>query len=307
MTAGRGNINIKELKMALFGNYDTPGRGVLKTPHEKRPFFKFWDIYFRHCWQLMGLNLLYFLFLVPLFATIILASTDMRWLALMSVSGIMGPATAAMTRVARNYSQERHTFMFHDFFRAFKLNLKQGLIMGYIDTVAIISFVIGIPMYQDMANKNRVMYAPYVIAMACMLVFFMMHFYIYQMMCSTNLNMKQILRNALFLVSIGMKKTIYTLLASLFIIIFNYLMLLVIPAIGLTLVMFFPFTFLTFVACFNCYPVIRKHVIQPYYDQRGEENPEDAAVSDEEALFEDKAAEEEAVVPEKKHKRKTIK
>ncbi|MBQ8966664.1 DUF624 domain-containing protein [Ruminococcus sp.] len=295
--------------MALFGNYNTPGRGVLKTPHEKRPFFKFWEVYFRHAWQLMGLNLLYFIFLIPLFATLLLASENLKWLALSVTAGIMGPATAAMTRVARNYSQERHTFLWHDFFHSFKLNFKQGLIMGYIDTVAIISFVIGVPIYQQMALQNSTMYIPYVICLACMLVFFMMHFYIYQMICSTNLSMKQILRNALFLVSIGMKKTIFTLLTSLFIIIFNYLMLLVNPGIGIALVIFFPFTFLTFVACFNCYPVIRKHVIQPYYDQLGEENPENAGLTpaEGEALFEDKAAEETAPpAASKSSKRKTI-
>ena len=296
--------------MKLFGDYDTPGRGVLKTPHEKRPFFKFWEVYFRHCWQLMGLNMLYFLFTLPLFAMLVLLSStnDMRYMLLLFISGIMGPATAAMTRVARNYSQERHTFMFHDFFRAFKINLKQGMIMGYIDSLVILSFIVGMPMYQNMANNNKYMYLPYVLCMACMLVFFMMHFYIYQMMCSTNLNMKQILRNALFLVTIGLKHTIYTLIASLVVIIFNYLMLLVMPGIGITLVIFFPFTFLTFVACFNCYPVIRKHVIQPYYDQRGEENPENAGLvaAEGEALFEDKAGEEEAVHVEKKHKKKTI-
>ncbi len=294
--------------MALFGNYDTPGKGVLKTPHEKRPFFKFWEVYFRHCWQLMGLNLLYFLFLIPLFAAILLASENLKWLLLIVISGIMGPATAAMTRVVRNFSQERHTFVLHDFFRAFKLNMKQGLIMGYIDSIAIVSFIVGVPMYQSMADKNSVMYIPYIICMACMLVFFMMHFYIYQMMCSTNLNMKQILRNALFLVSIGIKQTIFTLLASLFIILVNYLTLLIHPAVGIALVMIFPFTFLTFVACFNCYPVIRKNVIQPYYDQRGEVNPEEASLSaaDGEALFEDRAAEEKPVPTEKKTKRKTI-
>ncbi len=291
--------------MALFGNYNTPGRGVLKTPHEKRPFFKFWEIYFRHCWQLMGLNMFYFLFTIPLFATVILAGENLKWLALMAVSGIMGPATAAMTRVVRNFSQERPTFMMHDFFRAFKLNFKQGLIMGYIDTVVVISFIIGVPMYQQMAQNNTAMYVPYVITLACMLVFLMMHFYIYQMMCSTNLTMMQILRNSLFLVSVGLKSTIFTLLATLFVVIFCYLMLLVTPAVGIALVMIMPFTFLTFVACFNCYPVIRKNVIQPYYDQRGEQNPEEATVEGE-ALFEDKAAEEEAPVAEKKTRRKTI-
>lgn len=293
--------------MALFGNYDTPGRGVLKTPHEKRPFFKFWEIYFRHIWQLMGLNLLYFVFTVPLFAMLLLLgeSGEIKWLLLMFIAGIMGPATAAMTRVARNLSQERHAFLFHDFFKAFKVNLKQGMIMGYIDTVVIVSFFIGTPLYQQMAQQSSVMYAPYVICLACMLVFFMMHFYIYQMMCSTNLSMKQILRNALFLVSIGMRYTIYTLIASLLVIFLSVLMLLAFPAFGLTLVMFFPFAFLTFTACFNCYPVIRKHVIQPYYDQRGEQNPEDAdPAPEEEALFEDKASEEKAVPVEKKSGRK---
>ena len=133
----------------------------------------------------------------------------------------------------------------------------------------------------------------------------MMHFYIYQMMCSTNLTMMQILRNSLFLVSVGLKSTIFTLLATLFVVIFCYLMLLVTPAVGIALVMIIPFTFLTFVACFNCYPVIRKRVIQPYYDQRGEQNPEDATVEGE-ALFEDRAAEEEAPPVTKKTKRKTI-
>ena len=296
--------------MGLFGNYDTPGRGVLKTPHEKRPFFKFWEVYFRHCWHLIGLNLLYFLFLVPLFAMLVLlgSKNDMRYLSLLLISGIMGPATAGMTKVVRNYSQERPTFLFHDFFKAFKQNLKQGMIMGYIDSVAVVSFIVGMPMYQNLANNNSMMYVPYVISMACMLVFFMMHFYIYQMICSTHLNMKQILRNSLFLVTIGLRYTLYTLITSLFVVIFNYLMLLVFPAAGLTLAMFFPFTFLTFVACFNCYPVIRKNVIQPYYDLRGEKNPENAAyeAAEGEALFEDKAAEEEAVPVEKKHKPKTI-
>jgi len=48
------------------------------------------------------------------------------------------------------------------------------------------------------------------------------------------------------------------------------------------------------VTCFNCYPVIRKHVIQPYYDQRGESNPEFAYkdADPDEKLFEDRAAEE---------------
>ena len=121
------------------------------------------------------------------------------------------------------------------------------------------------------------------------------------MMCSTNLTMVQILKNSLFLVNLSIKQTIYTLLSTITVLMLVYLFM----PYTYFLIPFFPMTFITFVACFNCYPVIRKNVIQPYYDQRGEQNPEEATVEGE-ALFEDKAAEEEAPVAEKKTRRKTI-
>ena len=48
------------------------------------------------------------------------------------------------------------------------------------------------------------------------------------------------------------------------------------------------------VIAFNCFPVIRKYVIQPYYDKLGEESPEFdfKKVDKDEALFEDKGGEE---------------
>ena len=72
---------------------------------------------------------------------------------------------------------------------------------------------------------------------------------------------------------------------------------------------FWPLSFICFVTCFNCYPVIRKHVIQPYYDQRGESNPEFAYknADPDEQLFEDRAAEETPVkTKESRKKGKTI-
>ena len=51
--------------MSLFGNYNTPGRGVLKAPQEKKGIFKFFEVYGRHMWKLMELNLLYFVSVLP--------------------------------------------------------------------------------------------------------------------------------------------------------------------------------------------------------------------------------------------------
>lgn len=38
-----GTINFKDRVMSLFGNYNTPGRGVLKAPQEKKVIFKFFE------------------------------------------------------------------------------------------------------------------------------------------------------------------------------------------------------------------------------------------------------------------------
>lgn len=133
-------------------------------------------------------------------------------------------------------------------------------------------------------------YIPFVICISCLIVFFMMHFYIYLMISSTNLNMKQIIKNSFYLVSLGIKQSLWSLLVSLIVIVMMYLFL----PYSLFILPFWPLSFICFVTCFNCYPVIRKHVIQPYYDQRGESNPEFAYkdADPDEKLFEDRAAEE---------------
>ncbi|WP_417718156.1 YesL family protein, partial [Ruminococcus sp.] len=257
--------------MSLFGNYNTPGRGVLKAPQEKKGIFKFFEVYGRHMWKLMELNLLYFVFCIPLTLMVILMlmTSNPIWLLLAIPSVLVGPATAAMTKVCRNYSQERNAFLLHDFWDSFKKNFKQGTIMGAIDIIFAIGFMVGIPMYKYWAEQNSMIYIPFVICISCLIVFFMMHFYIYLMISSTNLNMKQIIKNSFYLVSLGIKQSLWSLLASLIVIVMMYLFL----PYSLFILPFWPLSFICFVTCFNCYPVIRKHVIQPYYDQRGESNP----------------------------------
>ena len=111
--------------------------------------------------------------------------------------------------------------------------------------------------------------------------------------------------NSFYLVSLGIKQSLWSLLASLIVIVMMYLFL----PYSLFILPFWPLSFICFVTCFNCYPVIRKHVIQPYYDQRGESNPEFAYknADPDEQLFEDRAAEETPVkTKESRKKGKTI-
>ena len=294
--------------MALFGSFDQPGRGIPKAPVEKKGIFKFFEIYGRRCWKLMQLNLLYCLIFVPAllagWLSVKLNSYAPFLLALITVM-CFGPATAAMTKVSRNYSQERNAFVLSDFVDTFKKCFVQSFIMGIIDVVFMVGFSVAIPTYEKWAQDNSAIYIPLILSISCLIVFFMMHFYIYQMIVSTNLTLMQILKNSFFLVSLGIKSSLYTLLVWIIVVV----SLLLLYPYSIFIVPFWPFSFLCFVTSFNCYPVIRKHVIQPYYDARGEENPEFAYLNknSEEALFEDSPQlEKQTEKPAVKKKGKTI-
>lgn len=75
----------------------------------------------------------------------------------------------------------------------------------------------------------------------------------------------------------------------------------------LLLIPFIPMAFLSFIACFNSYPVIQKFVINPYYTSIGEVNPEIMNDSpDEEKIFEDMGGKEKPIEKRKKGKGKRI-
>lgn len=280
--------------MGLFSNYNTAGPGIPKMPQEKKGFFKFMEVFGRHFWDLVFLNLLYIVFCIPIVT--------------------IGPATAGLIKVARNYSQERSCFMFHDFWKAFKSNFKQSFVIGLVDIFLVYWTIVMISFYYSFSLQYEIGKVLLVVAISLMLIIFLMHFYIYLLIVSTNLKMKQILKNAFLLTSVGLKATLISFFTIVGVLAFMLLMILTASNAGimidLVVIAGIVFSFLAFVICYNCYPIIRKYVIQPYYDKRGEKNPEFdylRPASEEDAIFEDKGGSEAPVkIPNMKsqHKKK---
>lgn len=264
-------------------------RGLARPPREKKGIFKFFEVYGRRFWKLIGLNVMYFMFFVPvLVAWWLVGELDSYApLALCLITAVcFGPATAAMTKICRNYSQERNAFFFADFKETFTKCFGQACIMGIIDIVFIVGFSVAIPAYMQWAQQNEVMYIPFIISLSFLIVFFSMHFYIYLMIASTNLSLRQILKNAFILVPAGIKATLCTFLAWLMAI----MAIVFLNVYSVILIPLWPMSFICFVDAYCCYPLIRKYVIQPYYDARGEKNPEFSYLdkSESEKVFEDK-------------------
>lgn len=254
--------------MGLFYNNDVAGSGVSKNGRRKKPFFRYWELFANKFWTFFKINLVYFLFCIPIVT--------------------FGPATAAMTALMRNICLERPQFIFHDFFKEFKKNFRQAFPIGLADI-----FVLGVAgltfrqytLTPDMEFAAKI---PYMLGIAAQVLFVMMNFYIYPQIVALNLKMSGILKNSLILVFVNLPGELVTLALfagyAALLMYFNIYVLLLLPLA--------PLAWLGFTSVFCCYPAIQKFIINPYYEQRGEHNPELPDDVDN-AIFEDMGGKEE--------------
>ena len=271
--------------MGLFSNnYESAGAGIAKDAPRKKGLALFFDIFFRKFWLMIGLNMLFFLFTIPLWATLpaMYYISDPRIslavviLLLIVFVVNLGPAIAGVTKVIRLFLLERHSFIARDFFSGYKQNFGKAAIVGIIDVVAVLSAFAGYNVYPGMAvlYDNKIFYVPLVITFSIAIVILMMNYYIFLMLTATDLSLKNLIKNSFALAFVSMKQNIITtvvlaVLAVLLGVLFVYMM-----PLFMLMIPLFSFVPLWFVVCFNSYPVIQKYVITPFYESRGEINPE---------------------------------
>lgn len=305
--------------MGLFSSYENSGPGIPKYAPKKKGIALFFDLFFRKMWKIAGLNLLFFIFCLPIYAALFIISFMKNYtlmlillIALFIIFTInIGPAMAGMTKVLRAFVIEKHTFVIRDFFRGFRENFKKAMVVGILDVIVALSAFAGYNIYPDWAEfyNNKLFYIPLIITLSVGLVVFMMNYYIFLMMTATDLSLKNLIKNSFALAFVSLKQNVVT---TFFVVIFGVLMMLLflymLPFM-LLIAPFFPAALVWFIVCFNSYPVIQKYVINPYYESIGQINPELTDGTDdieEETLFEDMGGKEKPIEKRKKGKGKRI-
>lgn len=271
--------------MELFKN--KIGRGVEKKRGKQNPVKWYWERFFAKFWTFFKLNLVYFLFCLPIVT--------------------FGPATAALTAMMRNIYLERPQFIFSDFKDYFKKNFKKSFAIGIFDIIAI-ELAVFLFVFWDLflGEEYAVLQAVLLIAEV---LFLLMNFYIYPQIVALELPMGSIIKNSLIMVFLNPVGEIISL--ALFA---GYAALLrSFPIFVAPLMPFIPLAILAFTAVFCCYPAIQRVIINPYYERTGEKNPElpDNDTEDgQEAIFEDMGGKEEPMIldnPKRGGKKKIIK
>ena len=297
-------------------DYESAGSGIAKNSTQKgaKLFFEILGVRF---WKIIEVNLLYSLFYLPiLFAFTFFAYVNNKTIALI-LGGIMllafliiwGPATSGVFKIMKNFAQDKHAFIVSDFVQTFRENFRYASIIGIVDLLLLSSITAGIWVYPALAAQtgSKIMYVFLAISLSVGITFIMMNFYMFPMLVSTDLSLKNIFKNSFALMFVELKRNIITLLITGAITALMALLILFVNFAFIYVLPFFPFAFNTFLICFRSYPVIQKYVINPYYEEKGEINPELAGnTSTEESLFEDKGGSEKPIESRKKKKGKTI-
>jgi len=268
------------------GNYQNSGVGIAKNRSSKGRLGLFFEILSTRIWKLFSLNFLYVIFCIPIIT--------------------IGPATAGITKVLKNYSIDKNAYVWSDFISTFKKNFLKTFILGLFDLIAYAGVATGCYIYPKMseASGNNLFYVLFVLTLSVAVTFTIMNFYMYLMIVSTDLSMKNIIKNSLVLTFLAPKQN----LLSLFLMVIISAIFLLLPLWNLQflfLMLFVPATFIVFIICYNCYPVIQKYVINPYYEKTGKVNPESPEAY-EESLFEDMGGKETPIELKKSKKGRTI-
>ncbi len=204
--------------MGLFSNrFEKAGPGVDPDAPQKRSFFRFFELFFRKFTRFVKVNLMYSLVMIPTFlvvfvlifiagsglfgenvsvedsayATFIIAffCTNL----FVNIFG-MGPATAGITYIMRNFAREEHAWIWSDFKDTFKSNFKQALAVYLINLVMLVVGYVALMFYTHQSGAiGALRYVMYMI----IIVFAMMNMYIYPMMITFKLSLKDLYRNAL--------------------------------------------------------------------------------------------------------------
>ena len=294
--------------MGFFSNrFEKAGPGVDPDAPQKRSFFRFFELFFRKFTRFIKVNLMYCLVMIPtflvVFAMLFIASTGLfgenvsvedSVYATFIVSFFctnlfvtifgMGPATAGITYIMRNFAREEHAWIWSDFKDTFKSNFKQATAVYLINLVMLVICYVGLMFYSQAGGA--IGYLKYVMYMI-IVIFAMMNMYIYPMMITFKLKLKDIYRNAL-LFAVG---KLPANLLILFLVIFVHIGLPIIAVLYLgqyflislivlgLLEIVLTQSFTAFMVNFNVYPKMKKYMLDVIPDAEDAEK--------EKTLFED--------------------
>jgi uncharacterized membrane protein YesL len=197
-----------------------------------------------------------------------------------------GISTLGMCYNFRSITRGEPVYSWSDFFSAIKKNFKIGVTLAILDALMIVFIIYDLMAYYAgaAASGNLFSLSSYYIVLFFGLIYFVMRNYIYLITVTFDIKFKKMLKNALFLVFLGWKRSLACIFSSAGIIFVNYYIYRVMPHFGIVLPFVITIGVVGFIGVYCTYPVIDEYMIKPYY----KDHPEELEEEQEEAIFSDR-------------------
>lgn len=192
-----------------------------------------------------------------------------------------GFANTGMALVLRNHAREEYTDAFHDFFATIKKNFWQALLLGIIDLAITAVVVYDVLFFRLQATLSFMNSMLYFFSIFLLLLWVVMHFYMYQLLVTFKLSTFKILKNSFIFSLIGLKRNIVGLLGVVLIVALNVVIYIYFLPLGGILPFFITIALASFAGVYAAYPNIKKIMIDPYYksdDHLQDKTPEDETI-----------------------------
>ena len=293
-------------------DYTREGPGVPKDAPPKSRFRIFFEVLGRKFWNIVKINLLFGLFNIPalvflgLFAGYLQGLYSQHLDALPENSGdillfiiiplmsilvclpiiTVGPAQAGMTYVLRNYSREEHAFIWGDFKEHALKNLKQSIIVSIINTVFTVIVFVAFYIYQQMSINIMLKTAATSFIVISFLIFMMMSMYIYPMMVTFDLTIRQLYKNAFLFAIMKFFPNLLIVIVVFALLVLSFYN----PIIGYIMFILITMGLTSYITNLYVYSKIEKYMIRPVEeaeDSSKDENETESIFSDKRILDED--------------------
>lgn len=236
--------------MGLFYNYNKEGPGVSKNGPQKRTYLVFFETLFKNLWKMVPVCFFYcLLFIAP------------------------GLSAIGITGVTRSLARNKHSFGVSDFFSTIKKNWKQSLLVGIINLVITYLLIFDLDLFFSMYLDGSLMGVVGLgISIFLVIVFTVMKFYIWFMVLTFDMKLKQIYLNSFKFFTINLFKNLlmFFLIAAYWaltiFVLFYFITPLVAGIMAVITIFFYP-TYHYLVVQFGVFPAIKKYMIDPYYEE----------------------------------------
>lgn len=239
--------------MGIFGGgYNKPGKGVDKNEPKKKGFFLFFEIVIRKFTKFLGLNCLYtmtsiiWIILLYLFGGIILANTNVventasqiasmtQGIDMAEIQGSVmvslqaffaigifslwgsGPATASYAYITRCFTRGEHAWVVSDGIDKLKENFKKGMFVVIADAVVLVLGINAAYFYYGFyATTGSVLWMLLTyVTMLILLLYTMIHPYLYQIMVTFECSIGAMYKNALLMMIAKLPQSFLILVAE---------------------------------------------------------------------------------------------